>query len=79
MADTDPVLTHHVNIRNPKTKKVETFEPQDGSALPAWARDALTAENHVAFVERTPRAEALVKGWQASKLAAEAARMAQEG
>jgi hypothetical protein len=72
------VLTHHVNVRNPKTKDVHTFEP--GADLPKWARDALVAESHVAYpdvsdpeAESTHRAHAQVKAWQASKLAAEAA------
>ncbi len=71
MAQSDRVLTHHVNVRNPGTKKVETFEP--GADLPAWARDVLVAEDHDAYPVDSLRARALVKQWQASKLAAEAA------
>jgi hypothetical protein len=74
----DHLLTHHVNVRNPKTGKVQTFEP--GEQLPAWAHDALVAESHVAYPDvsdpdndRTRLARAQVKTWQASKLAAEAA------
>ena len=64
------VLTHHVNVRNPRTKKVETFEP--GADLPKWAADALLAENHPGYVdEHTKGARAAVKSWQASKAAAE--------
>ena len=66
------VLTHHVNVRNPRTKKVETFEP--GVDLPKWAAEALLAENHPAYPDETaPGARAAVKAWQASKAAAEAA------
>lgn len=73
------VLTHHVNIRNPQTREVETFEPQDGANLPVWAREVLERENHVAYPETSNRAVALVRQWEASKMAAEAALMAQEG
>ena len=66
------VLTHHVNVKNPRSGKVETFEP--GADLPKWASDALLAENHPAYPDETvPGARALVKAWQASKAAAEAA------
>ena len=65
------VLTHHVNIKNPRTKKVETFEP--GDDLPKWAHEALLAENHVAYPVDTFDAFRAVKAWQASKAAAEAA------
>lgn len=73
----DRVLTHHVNIRNPRSEKVETFEP--GAELPKWATDVLEAEDHPSYPERSRRTEALVKAWQASKLAAEAAAESQEG
>ena len=66
----DHVLTHHVNIRNPKGD-VQTFEP--GADLPKWASDVLLAEDHVAYPVADKRSNALVKQWQASKLAAEAA------
>ena len=80
MADATPrVLTHHINIRNPESGEVGTFEPQDGANLPAWAHKALVAEDHAAYPEQSPRALALVRSWEASKLAAEAALMAQEG
>ncbi len=72
----DHVLTHHVNVRNPRTGKVQTFEP--GADVPAWARDALVG--HPAYPERSRQSEALVKAWQASKLAAEAvAELNREG
>ena len=45
------VLTNHVNVRNPRTKKVDTFEPQLGANLPKWAHEALVAENHPAYPE----------------------------
>jgi hypothetical protein len=64
------VLTHHVNVRNPKGDVV-TFEP--GADLPKWAAEVLIAENHAAYPVADKRANALVKQWQASKLAAEAA------
>jgi hypothetical protein len=67
----DRVLTHHVNVKNPKNDKVSTFEP--GEELPGWAADILVAENHAAYPERSTRSEASVKGWNSSKLAAEAA------
>jgi hypothetical protein len=67
----DRVLTHHVNVQNPKTEKVQTFEP--GEALPAWADQLLTEIDHDAYPVRDKRADALVKSWQASKAAAEAA------
>lgn len=77
MSEAARVLTHHVNVRNPRTKKVEMFEP--GADLPAWASDALLAEAHVAYPdvsdpkdEKARKARAQVKQWQASKLAAEA-------
>lgn len=66
----DRVLTHHVNVKSPKGDVV-TFEP--GAELPAWARDALLAENHAAYPVADKRSSAQVKSWQASKLAAEAA------
>ena len=65
------VLTHHVNVRNPRTKKVETFEP--GADLPKWAADALLAENHPAYPEANPIADLDVVVWKRSKAAAEAA------
>ncbi len=65
------ILTHHVNAKNPSTGKVQTFEP--GEKLPQWADKILTDEDHVAYPEADKRAEATVKQWQASKLAAEAA------
>ena len=65
----DHVLTHHVNIRNPKGD-VQTFEP--GAQLPKWASDALLAEAHAAYPVADKRANALVKQWRASQLAAEA-------
>lgn len=65
------VLTHHVNCKNPNTGKVQTFEP--GADLPKWAAQILTDENHVAYPEESKQALGLVKQWQASKLAAEAA------
>lgn len=64
------VLTHHVNVRNPKGE-VQTFEP--GDSLPKWASDVLLAEKHAAYPVVDKRSLALVKQWQASKLAAEAA------
>ena len=65
------VLTHHVNVRNPRTGKVETFEPTDAN-LPKWAAEALLAENHPAYPdENTPGARAAVKSWQASRAATE--------
>ncbi len=67
----DRILTHHVNVKNPNTDKVVTFEP--GDTLPKWADALLRELNHPAYPEASPRAEAAVKGWQASKLAAEAA------
>lgn len=64
------VLTHHVNVRNPRSRKVETFEP--GADLPKWAADALLAENHGAYPDESTRgARAAVKSWQASRAAAE--------
>ncbi len=65
------ILTHHVNAKNPNTGKVHTFEP--GEVLPKWADKILTEENHVAYPEESKQARALVKQWQASKMAAEAA------
>ncbi len=65
------ILTHHVNVRSPRANKVETFEP--GADLPKWAVEVLTAENHPAYPESTPQTRALVKSWQASNVAAEAA------
>lgn len=67
----DRILTHHVNVLNPKTEEVQTFEP--GEVLPAWADTVLTELDHAAYPVRSTRAEALVKQWNASKLAAEAA------
>ena len=71
------VLTHHVNVRNPRTKKVETFEP--GADLPKWAAETLLAENHPAYPAASVRADSAVLAWQASKAAAEAAAESQEG
>ncbi len=76
MPDDVRVLTHHVNVRNPKTKTVETFEP--GANLPAWAVDAIGTE-HEAYPVTSPKAEALVMVWQASKMAATADAVLQEG
>jgi hypothetical protein len=67
----DRVLTHHVNVKNPKGGKVQTFEP--GETLPDWADKILTELDHDAYPVRDKRADALVKSWSASKLAAEAA------
>ncbi len=64
------ILTHHVNVKSP-SGKVQTFEP--GADLPKWAAQILTEENHVAYPEESKQALGLVKQWQASKLAAEAA------
>ncbi len=64
----DRALTHHVNVRNPRTKKVETFEP--GADLPTWAQEQL--EGHAAYVEDSRPARALVASWQAQKAQAEA-------
>ncbi len=64
------ILTHHVNVANPNSGKVQTFEP--GAELPRWAAQILINENHFAYPEESKQAQSLVKQWQASKLAAEA-------
>jgi hypothetical protein len=66
------VLTHHVNLRNTKGNVV-TYEP--GEALPKWAAEALTAENHAAYPEATAQTTEQVKQWQASRLAADNTQM----
>lgn len=71
MTMADHILTHHVNVKKPGNDKVATFEP--GEELPQWAADILIAENHPAYPVSDKRAQANVKAWQASKLAAEAA------
>ena len=74
------VVTHHVNVANPRGGKVTTFEPgantEDGS-LPQWAHDVLAGEDHVAYPVENPAARAVVAGWQAQKAQAEAVRAAQ--
>lgn len=65
------VLTHHVNVKNPNTDKVVTFEP--GESIPQWADKILADLDHPAYPEDSKQAQGAVKAWQASKLAAEAA------
>ncbi len=66
----DRILTHHVNMKNPRTGKVQTFEP--GEQPPQWAQDVLVSEGHVAYPEANKVARAVAASWQASKAATEA-------